>query len=423
MGLFDRNQNEAAYVGGKKHWTDVIKNSGPGELLIWRQPEEDFNTNSTLVVMPGEEAIFIKNGVVEQTFDNGTYKLTTENYPFLSRLRNAFSGGISSFNCVVYFVRKAHTMEMRWGTASPIQVRDPIMMIATSLQARGAYKVQVENGVKFLTKLLGNNVPFAMQEELDKYFASEFQQHIKASIAKYVKNSQQEILGICSEQDVLAENMKPLLQEILDDYGLKLVSFSIMGLDIPENDPNRAKLEDAFAQKGVMNILGDDWARLQSSEILRDLANNPGAGGAAAAGAGIGMGAAAGGVFGSMAQQMFAPMNPGQQGQMNGQMGGQTGQNQMQGGMSGRFTQRNPAQAQNMAPNMGSNMAPEGVNAATGGAPETVCPKCGAVAAPGTKFCGQCGTPLNQKVFCTNCGAEMAPGTRFCGQCGKERVQ
>lgn len=42
MALFNKNPNEAAYVGGKKHWTDVIKNSGSGELLIWRQPDEDF---------------------------------------------------------------------------------------------------------------------------------------------------------------------------------------------------------------------------------------------------------------------------------------------------------------------------------------------------------------------------------------------
>ena len=81
MGLFDRNPNEVAYTGGKKHFADVIKNSGPGDLLIWRQPEEDFNTNCTLIVMPGEEAIFIKGGTIEQTFDNGTYKLSTENYP------------------------------------------------------------------------------------------------------------------------------------------------------------------------------------------------------------------------------------------------------------------------------------------------------------------------------------------------------
>ena len=68
------------------------------------------------------EAIFIKGGTVEQTFENGTYKLSTENYPFISRLRNAFTGGISTFNCVVYFVRKAHSEEILWGTDSPIHV-------------------------------------------------------------------------------------------------------------------------------------------------------------------------------------------------------------------------------------------------------------------------------------------------------------
>lgn len=308
MSLFSKNPNEAAYTGGQKHWTDVIKNSGPGELLIWRQPEEDFNANSTLIVMPGEEAIFIKGGNIEQVFDSGTYKISTENYPFVSRLRNAFSGGISTFNCVVYFVRKAHSMEILWGTSSPIQVRDPVLMISTSVRARGAYKVQIDNGSKFLTKLLGNNIPFATQPELTNYFSNEFQQHIKASIAKAIMSVRQEILGICAQQDVLAQSIQPILQEILDDYGIRLVTFSIAGIDIPESDPNRQKLEDAFANKGVMNILGNDWGRQQATEVLHGVANNPGSGGIAAAGAGLGMGMAAGGIFGNMAQQMFAPM-------------------------------------------------------------------------------------------------------------------
>ena len=334
MGLFDRNPNERAYVGGKKHWTDVIKNSGPGDLLIWRQPEEDFNTNSTLIVMPGEEAIFIKGGNIEQTFDRGTYKLSTENYPFISRLRNAFSGGISTFNCVVYFVRKAHSMEIFWGTDSPIQVRDPVMMISTSVQARGSYKVQVDNPGKFLAKMVGNNVPFIMQGELNNYFISEFQQHIKSSLARAIRSANQEILGICAEQDILAGQIHPILQEILDDYGLKLITFTIAAIDIPENDPNRQMLEEAFAKKGVMRILGDDWGRQQASEMLHTLAANPGAGGVAAAGAGMGMGMAAGSVFAGMAQQMFAPMQPQAPIQQ---------QQPVQAAPSGRFQQRGTA--------------------------------------------------------------------------------
>lgn len=125
MALFGRNPNEINYVGGKKHWTDVIKNTGDGNLLIWLNGEEDFNTNSTLIVAESEEALFFKDGVIQETFTGGRYQLSTENYPFISRLRNAFSGGISTFNCKVYFVRKAHSLELLWGTDTPIQVRDP----------------------------------------------------------------------------------------------------------------------------------------------------------------------------------------------------------------------------------------------------------------------------------------------------------
>ena len=95
--------------------------------------------------------------MIAQTFSNGTYRLSTENYPFIGRLRNAMSGGISTFNCVVYFVRTAHSVEITWGTQSPIMVRDKILGIATQVQARGSYKVTVENPEIFLTKLIGSN--------------------------------------------------------------------------------------------------------------------------------------------------------------------------------------------------------------------------------------------------------------------------
>jgi len=313
-----KNENESAYAGGKKHWADVIKNSGDGNLLIWRQPEEDFNTNSTLVVMPGEEAIFIKGGVIEQTFENGTYKLSTENYPFIGRLRNAFTGGVSTFNCVVYFVRKAHSMEILWGTDSPIQVRDKFLGIATKLKARGAYKVQVGNPAVFLEKLIGNNVPFQAQDELTLFFRNEFQSKIKSSIARAANESTQELLGIDARLDEFSDSISPFIEEILTDYGLKLVKFTVAAIDIDDDELRRhydeigmdaiEKMRIAQADKSVMGILGEDWGRQQAATILKDLANNPGAGGVAAAGAGLGMGIGAGGVFGSMAQQIFSPM-------------------------------------------------------------------------------------------------------------------
>lgn len=318
MGLFGKNPNEVAYTGGKKHWADVIKNTGPGELLIWRQPEEDFNTNSTLIVMPGEEAIFIKGGTVEQVFENGTYKLSTENYPFISRLRNAFTGGISTFNCVVYFVRKADSQEIRWGTETPIQVRDKVWGIRTDARVRGAYKVCIENPVTFLEKLIGNNIPFQLQGELDKYFASEFQGKIKSAVSKFLNGLQQELIGIDAYMDELSEQIEPYIDEVVSDYGLKCVKFSLAGLDIDNSkydviDESQiaaiSKGKLAQGDKAAMDVLGDNWGKQQAANILGDLARNPGAGGIGAMGAGMGMGMAAGSVFGNMANQMFAPIS------------------------------------------------------------------------------------------------------------------
>ncbi len=342
MGLFKKNPNEVAYHEGQKHITDVIKNTGPGELLIWRQPEEDFNTNSTLIVMPGEQAIFIKGGTVEQVFENGTYKLSTENYPFISRIRTILTGGISTFNCVVYFVRTAHSVEIRWGTDSPIQVRDKLLGIATKLRCRGSYKVAISNPVKFLEKLIGNNIQFQLQEELDKYFISEFQSKIKSVIARAVNESNTELLGIDARLDEFSDAIQPYMQETLDNYGLRCAKFVVSAIDIDDDELRRrydelgmdaiATMRKAQGDRAAMDILGDGWGKQQASEILRDVANNPGTGGIGAMGAGMGMGMAAVNVFGNMANQMFAPMTASPQSPVN--------TNTPPVAPSGRFTQQ-----------------------------------------------------------------------------------
>ena len=190
--------------------------------------------------------------------------------------------------------------------------------IRTDARVRGAYKVRIENPAKFLEKLIGNNVPYQFQQELDKYFESEFQGKIKSAISKFLNSLDQELIGIDAYLDELSEKVEPYIDEVVQDYGLKCVKFSLAGLDIDSSkydaiDESQiasiSKVKLAQGDKGVMDVLGDDWARQQSANILGDLARNPGAGGVGAMGAGMGMGVAAGSVFGNMANQMFAPMN------------------------------------------------------------------------------------------------------------------
>ena len=297
----------------RHHFTDVIKNESSGNLLFCRYPVEDFNTNSTLVVMPGEQAVFVKSGVVQQVFENGTYILSTENYPFITRIRNVLSGGVSTFSCVVYFFRKAQSAEILWGTSTPIQVRDKLLGIATQIRGHGSYKIQIVNPELFLSKLVGNNTQYQTNEDLNAYFSNQFQSKIKSVITTALNDSDEELLGIDSHLDAFGSEITPFMDEVLKEYGLTCIRFTIAGLDIEDSELRKkydeigmdaiAKLKNANADKAVMQTLGDDWGKQKAADILTNMSTNSGTAGI---GGQLAMGIAGGAAMADMANKLLA---------------------------------------------------------------------------------------------------------------------
>jgi membrane protease subunit (stomatin/prohibitin family) len=326
-----------------------------------------------LIVAENEEAVFFRDGLALGVYQGGRYTLDTQNHPFLTPLRSRLADGKNGFQCKVYFVNKAHNLEMKWGTDSPIQVRDPVLGIATGVQARGSYSFVVDDSKQFIVKMVANGVQEFTREEVRGSFVSAFSQRIKDTIADYLMTSNQEILMVANRKEELAAAIQPKLTPTLDDYGLRIVNFYVASIDIPDTE-QRDKLEKAFGDRSVMGLLGENWGRQQSAEILKDLANNPGAGGTAAAGAGLGLGMAAGGVFNDMSKQLLTtPSN---------------------------LMPANPA------------------DAATPTGATVPCPSCGYGNGPTAKFCAECGTGL--KPSCPSCGSTVAPGSKFCPECGRQ---
>lgn len=170
---------------------------------------------------------------------------------------------------------------------------------------RGSYKVSISDPSKFLTDMIGGRLGELSEDGLKDYFSNQLQMNVRSLISQFVKNANAEVLGICEYQMEIAHLLSPYISQMFAPYGLKLINFSIAALDIPEDDPYRQKLESAYADHGSLRVLGEDWARLRSAEILEKLAENPGAGGVASMGAGMGMSMAAAPVFANLAQQMF----------------------------------------------------------------------------------------------------------------------
>lgn len=395
---------------------NVIKNNAMGNMLCYKVPYEDFNVGSQLIVAEYEEALFMKDGLVENSFGPGKYSLTTENYPFITKfMSKLLTGGVSAFNCKVYYINKSHHLELKWGTGSALRVLDPVWGIEMHVQARGAYTVAVKDGKKFFLKLVGANG--SMEEnEIVRNFRTAFIQNITDELANYLTSQEAEVLVSINRKKQLADGLAPMLNEILDEYGLELVNFYIESIEVPENDDSMQRVREmriqrkerefereqnvqdermrfnlrkesseadryvsgqmAHADYERMAIRDQDgnngWARQEAAEIMREAVKNEGiAGTMMGAGMGIGMGAQMGGVMGQL-------------------MG--TG-NSMLGG---------------------NNV----------GEAKVICSNCNAVVPNGMAFCGNCGTKVEvKKPKCSNCGADLIPGMKFCGNCGNMIVQ
>ena len=397
FGFGNKENNEEQKKGAEFY--SVIKNDRPvDDLLIWQHTKEDFNDNSQLIVMESEEALFVKDGVVVETFTAGKYTLNTANFPFLNGLRKLVSGGESPFSCKIYFVDKAHKLEMLWGTDSPIQMRDAEYGFAVGVRARGSYSIQIKDAKKFFVKLVGNTILFT-KEQIQEQFRSAFQSKIKVTIAKTMKECSYTILDMNTELETIGKKVENDLAEILDEYGIRLVNFYVSDISIPEDDPNYQIINESYAKahagKIEAQVQGDMWGKLTAKELLKDVANNPSAGGAAAMGAGIGVGAASAGVFNSLANQLFAPTQSEQVNQQQSQ--------------------------QNVGTSRVSRFAPKSATSAKES--KTVkCPNCGKEVPEGSKFCGECGAKIEEYV-CKNCGQKLAPGSKFCGNCGTRREE
>ena len=258
------------------HILSALRNDRGGQLLIYKLEEVDFNNGSVLTVSPSEEAIFVKNGSIVQVFPNGRYELVTENFPFLGHLRYLLSGGISTFHCSIYFVSLQQSPELLWGTS--MMMRDPIQKINTKVFIRGGYRIRVENGAKLLLSLLGMGVRNVAFEDIRQYFGIQFNQNIISILSETLSRNNEEILTACTKLGQLSQQVFPKLSNIVSEYGLILENFSISGMEIAEDDPNRFILEQAYAKMREKELLNRDYSTIKNMDIQTNASKNEGFG-------------------------------------------------------------------------------------------------------------------------------------------------
>ena len=280
---------------------DVVKWEVNKQEFCHKFPSSDLRIGSQLVVYPSQSAFFVKGGKILDEFTEGTYTLKSENLPILNKLINLPFGGNSPFQAEVWFVNQITRLDFKWGTSSPIQLEDPKYRVIVPVRAYGQYGIRIANPRLFLETLIGNIATFS-SNDIDSYFKGRLISNLSSTIARKIVQDQISILDISAHLiDISDFCNNEINDKFTLKYGINLVDFSVMSINVPEDDPSFVKLKDAKAILARMNIAGRDVYQMERSfDVLEKAASNEGGGMQMM---GVGMGLGFGNAIGAMAGQ------------------------------------------------------------------------------------------------------------------------
>ena len=277
-----------------KQFIAVIQWNEPEDgMLAYRYPMQDMEIENggRLTVRESQMAAFINEGRIADVFGPGLHTLTTRNLPVLTDLMNWSKDFESPFKSDVYFFSTRLQLDQKWGTATPITIRDKEFG-AVRLRAYGIYSYRISNPRLFFTELCGTR---------DRYYVAELEGQLRDSIIArmtgVLANSDVTFLDMAAKQAELEEKIAAAMKPTFTALGLDLTQFVVESISLPDD------LQEIIDQRIGVSMAGDlgRYTQFEAAQSLEVAAANTGG----TAGMGVGLGAGA-----AMAQAMISPAKP-----------------------------------------------------------------------------------------------------------------
>ncbi len=280
-----------------KQFISVIEWDEPQDgILSFRYPMQDLEIQNggQLTVNESQAAAFVNEGKIADIFGPGLHTLNTRNLPILTNLMNWSKDFESPFKSEVYFFSMRQQIDQKWGTATPITVRDKDFG-AIRLRCFGIYSYRIADPKVFFNQVSGTR---------ECYFAADLEGQLRDTILAHLTEtfaaSGLPFLDLAANQNTLAAKMLEQAKPAFAALGLEMTQLVVENISLPDE---LAKMLD---QSIGMKMVGDvgRYTQYAAAESLDLAAANPGGGSGSGLGAGAGMGMGLG--AGAAVAQVFA---------------------------------------------------------------------------------------------------------------------
>ncbi len=205
----------------------------------------EIQNGAVLTVRESQASGFVNEGRMLDVFGPGRYTLSTQTLPLLTNLMNWDKLFQSPFKSDVYFFSTRIKVNQRWGTATPVTIRDKDFG-AVRLRSYGIYSWHISDPRAFHTKVSGTREIYRIAD-----LEGQLRNTIVGRMTDTFAESGVPFLDMAANQVDLGLKIAEHLKPTFADLGIALDSFVVENLSLPE------ELQQML-DKGVgMNMVGD----------------------------------------------------------------------------------------------------------------------------------------------------------------------
>lgn len=311
-------------------------------VLFYKWQNQEIKKGSKLIIRPGQDAIFLYNGVVEGIFeDEGSYDIESQIIPFLTTLKSFKFGFNTPLRAEVLFINTKELL-VKWGTKNAINLPAPGLPGGMPIRAFGTFNCKIVEHDVVIDKLAGIRQMYTVEDVKERIIAS-----LDQLLMSWISKEGRDMFNLQADARSIAKGIESDLDMDMRKIGIGITDFTIESFSYPEEIKRMQEKAAAQSMVGDMN-------RYTQMAAADGMGKGRTGSGIASDMVGLQMGMALG-------QQMVNQMNG------NNAMG-MSAPSQVNGNNAGAAQQLN-------------------------GAGPKFCPNCG-TPTNGMKFCGNCGNQL-----------------------------
>ena len=230
-------------------FSNVVEwNEGREGVLFFKWQNQEIKKGSKLIIRPGQDAIFLYNGVVEGIFeDEGSYDIESDIIPFLTTLKSFKFGFNTPLRAEVLFINTKELL-VKWGTKNAINLPAQGLPGGMPIRAFGTFNCKIVEHQVVIDKLAGIRQTYTVDDVKERIVAS-----LDQLLMSWIAKEGRDMFNLQADARNIAKGIESDLDMDMRKLGIGITDFTIESFSYPEEIKKMQEKAAAQSMVGDMN--------------------------------------------------------------------------------------------------------------------------------------------------------------------------